>query len=116
MNLDRLIVPHDRLLVQLRSKQKQTAGGIILPDEAQTTQRVGTVLKVGKSVIALDLEAGDEVTFGVHELSPDEVLRKTFFEDAEKGSVGLINWRGVQAVIKKAEKEEQHGTPTNQMP
>ena len=62
---------HDRVLVRRLEAPEKTAGGIIIPDNAQEKPQEGEVVAVGSgtasddgTIIALDLKAGDKILFG----------------------------------------------------
>lgn len=62
---------HDRVVVRRIEEATTTAGGIIIPDNAQEKPSQGTVVSVGPgargedgAIVALDVKAGDTVLFG----------------------------------------------------
>jgi chaperonin GroES len=62
---------HDRVVVQMLDAETRTASGIVIPDAAQEKPTRGRVLAVGAgrtldngTVIALQVQVGDEVLFG----------------------------------------------------
>ena len=62
---------HDRILVKRVEEEKQTKGGIIIPDTATEKPIEGTIIAVGKGKIAddgkiipLDVKKGDRILFG----------------------------------------------------
>jgi len=62
---------HDRLVVKRVAEEKQTAGGLYIPDSAKEKPARGVVIAVGEGKrdesgkrIALDVSKGDEVLFG----------------------------------------------------
>jgi len=62
---------HDRVLVRRVETEEKTAGGIIIPDNAQEKPSEGVIVAAGSgmrkddgSVVALELKAGDMVLFG----------------------------------------------------
>lgn len=62
---------HDRILVKRVEEEKQTKGGIIIPDTATEKPIEGNVIAVGKGkiaddgkTIALDVKKGDRILFG----------------------------------------------------
>jgi len=62
---------HDRIVVEAAAKEERTAGGIILPDNAQEKPQRGTVIAVGPGkrldsgqLSAMDVKAGDTVLYG----------------------------------------------------
>ena len=62
---------HDRVLVRRIEAEEKTAGGIIIPDNAQEKPSEGEIVSVGSgakaedgTVTPLDVKAGDRVLFG----------------------------------------------------
>ena len=62
---------HDRVVVRRIEEATTTAGGIIIPDNAQEKPSQGEIVSVGPgargedgSIVALDVKAGDTVLFG----------------------------------------------------
>jgi chaperonin GroES len=62
---------HDRIVVEASAKEERTAGGIILPDNAQEKPQRGKVLAVGPGkrldsgqLSAMDVKVGDTVLYG----------------------------------------------------
>ncbi len=62
---------HDRIVVEAAAKEEKTAGGIILPDNAQEKPQRGKVLAVGPGkrldsgqLSAVDVKVGDTVLYG----------------------------------------------------
>jgi len=62
---------HDRVVVRRLEEATTTAGGIIIPDNAQEKPSQGTVVSAGPgarneagALVALDVKAGDTVLFG----------------------------------------------------
>lgn len=62
---------HDRILVKRVEEEKQTKGGIIIPDTATEKPIEGTIIAVGKGkigddgkIIPLDVKKGDRILFG----------------------------------------------------
>lgn len=62
---------HDRIILEAAAKEEKTAGGIILPDNAQEKPQRGTVLAVGPGkrldsgqLAPVDVKAGDTVLYG----------------------------------------------------
>lgn len=62
---------HDRVVVQVLEAETRSAGGIVIPDNAQEKPTTGRVLAVGAgrtldngTVLALSVAVGDEVLFG----------------------------------------------------
>jgi len=62
---------HDRVLVRRIAAEEKTAGGIIIPDNAQEKPSEGIIVAAGTgarredgSVVAMEVKAGDMVLFG----------------------------------------------------
>jgi chaperonin GroES len=62
---------HDRVLVRRVEAESKTAGGIIIPDNAQEKPQEGEVVSVGSgakaedgTVTPLDVKSGDRILFG----------------------------------------------------
>ena len=62
---------HDRILIKRLEEDKESEGGIIIPDTAKEKPIQGKVIAVGKGkimksgeVIPLDVKKGDKVLFG----------------------------------------------------
>jgi chaperonin GroES len=62
---------HDRIIVKAAEREQMTAGGIILPDNAQEKPQRGEVLAVGPgktldsgTVAPVDIKVGDHVYYG----------------------------------------------------
>lgn len=68
MNLNPL---HDRVVVQIVEAEKKSAGGIVIPDNAQEKPSTGTVKAVGAgrrtvdgTLVPMTVKVGDTVMFG----------------------------------------------------
>lgn len=62
---------HDRIVVEAAAKEEKSAGGILLPDNAQEKPQRGTVLAVGPgkrldsgALAAVAVKPGDVVMYG----------------------------------------------------
>ncbi len=62
---------HDRIIIEAAAKEERSAGGIILPDNAQEKPQRGKVLAVGPGkrldsgqLSAMDVKEGDTVLYG----------------------------------------------------
>jgi chaperonin GroES len=94
---------HDRIVVRRVDAETTSAGGIIIPDNAQEKPIQGEVIAVGDGAVlengerrALDLKAGDRVLFGKYsgtevKLHGEELL--------------VMRESDVMAVIENASKE-----------
>jgi len=60
---------HDRMIVKRLEEEKQTKGGLFIPDTAKEKPQQGKVVAVGSGkredgkLVALDVKAGDTVLF-----------------------------------------------------
>ncbi len=61
----------DGLIVKRDEQQQKTAGGIVLPGQAQETPQWGIVIKIGRGkydsqgrLLAMSVKSGDRVLFG----------------------------------------------------
>jgi chaperonin GroES len=62
---------HDRVVIRRLNAEEKSAGGIIIPDNAQEKPMEGEVVAVGPGarneqghIVALDVKAGDRILFG----------------------------------------------------
>jgi len=62
---------HDRVVVRRVESETKTAGGIIIPENAQEKPQEGEIVSVGSGarddagkLVALDVKAGDRILFG----------------------------------------------------
>ena len=62
---------HDRLVVRAQAAETKSAGGIVIPDNAQEKPTTGEVLAVGPGrvtqegqTVAMTVKVGDRVMFG----------------------------------------------------
>lgn len=62
---------HDRVVVRVLEAETRSAGGIVIPDNAQEKPTTGRVMAVGTgrtldngTVLGLAVQVGDEVLFG----------------------------------------------------
>jgi chaperonin GroES len=89
---------HDRIVVKrLEEEVDKTAGGLFIPDSAKEKPQKGEVVAVGKGkrsedgkLIALDLQAGDQILFGKYsgsEIKMDGVEYLIMREDEVLGVV-----------------------------
>lgn len=73
----------DRVVVEPKSAEEVTSGGIVLPDSAQEKPQRGTVISVGPGKLmdsgergSLSVSVGDEVIYGRYAGSEVEVAGK----------------------------------------
>jgi chaperonin GroES len=88
---------HDRILVKRVEEEKQTKGGIIIPDTATEKPIEGTIIAVGKGkvgddgkIIPLDVKKGDRILFGKYggqEVKTDGVEYLIMSEDDVLGII-----------------------------
>ncbi len=62
---------HDRVVVRRVESETKTAGGIIIPENAQEKPQEGEIVSVGSGardeagkLVSLDVKAGDRILFG----------------------------------------------------
>jgi chaperonin GroES len=53
----------DRVMVKLEKSEAKTAGGIIIPDNAQEKTQTGLVVAVGDDTEVIKVKAGDKVMY-----------------------------------------------------
>jgi chaperonin GroES len=57
----KLIPLADRVLVKLEQSESKTAGGIIIPDNAQEKTQAGTVVAIGDDTDVIKVKVGQKV-------------------------------------------------------
>ena len=87
---------HDRMIVKRLEEEKQTKGGLFIPDTAKEKPQQGKVVAVGSGkredgkVVALDVKAGDTILFAKYagtEIKLDGVEHLILREDDVFGIV-----------------------------
>jgi chaperonin GroES len=92
---------HDRILIRRAAEQKNTAGGIIIPDTAKEKPMEGEVLAVGSgtrsadgTVHALDVAVGDRVLFGKWSGTEIRLDSEELMIMKESDLLGIVESRG----------------------
>ncbi|KKN08958.1 hypothetical protein LCGC14_1051470 [marine sediment metagenome] len=94
MDYKKAVICGDRLLVRIRSAEEMTAGGIILPDQAQAERKISEVIKIGDEYGGT-AGLGDDVLCSVHALS-------SFATEDEFGpGMHIVNRKDVMAIFPK---------------
>ena len=95
---------HDRVLVKCVDQEEKTAGGIIIPDNAQEKPMEGKVISVGSgskaedgTVVPLDVKKGDRILFGKWSGSEVKLDGEDLMILKESDILGIVD----QAVSKK---------------
>ena len=88
---------HDRVLVEPRTAEEKTAGGIIIPDTAQEKPQEGKIVAVGNGAKgedgkaqALDVKKGDKVLYGKWSGTEVKVDGKDLLIMKESDIMGII--------------------------
>ena len=88
---------HDRILVKRVEEEKQTKGGVIIPDTATEKPIEGNVVAVGKGkiaddgkTIALDVKKGDRILFGKYGGSDVKIDGVEYLIMREDDVLGII--------------------------
>jgi len=97
---------HDRVLVRRIATEEKTAGGIIIPDNAQEKPSEGIVVAAGTgarredgSVVAMEVKAGDLVLFGKWGGTEVSIDGEELIIMKESDILGVVE--GVKAAKKK---------------
>jgi len=100
---------HDRVLVRRVEEEKQTAGGIIIPDTAKEKPMEGEILAVGPGNlnekgerVPLDVKVGDHVLFGKWSGSETKIGGDELLIMKESDIMGIIEARGAKSARKAA--------------
>lgn len=96
---------HDRVLIKrIEDTNNQTAGGIIIPDNAKEKPQEGEVIAVGAGKYkedgtrqTLDVKAGDRVLFGKYSGSEVKIDGEEFIIMREDEILGIISRAGAAA-------------------
>ena len=88
---------HDQVLIKRSEADSETAGGLIIPDDAKAKSQHGEVLAVGPGrlldngeVHPLDVKVGDVVYFKAYTGTEVEIEGETFVVMTENDLVGVI--------------------------
>lgn len=96
----------DRAVIQRIPAEKESAGGIILPELAKKTPNIGIVLRVGagryvdgtQDRLPMSVRRGDKVVFGQYDGTEQEI-------DGMK--IVILRERDILAVLDKEEDEDE---------
>ena len=87
----------DRVVVKV-VKEEKTAGGLVLPDNAQEKPQTGEVLAVGPGKIldngsrtTVDVQMGDKVLFAKYSGTEVKLDGETYLLIAEKDILGVVS-------------------------
>ena len=88
---------HDRVVVRRVESETKTAGGIIIPDNAQEKPMEGEVVSVGSGardeagkLVPLDVKAGDRVLFGKWSGTEVKIGGEDFLIMKESDLMGIV--------------------------
>lgn len=88
---------HDRIIVQRKDAETQTASGIIIPDSAKEKPQEGKIVAVGKgrvkddgTVIALEVKSGDSVLFGKYAGTEIKIDENDYIMMKEEDILGIV--------------------------
>jgi chaperonin GroES len=95
---------HDRVLVRRVDEEKQTAGGIIIPDTAKEKPVEGTILAIGPGRrnekgerTPLDVKVGDIVLFGKWSGTEAKIDGEDLMIMNESDIIGIIEAAGAKS-------------------
>jgi len=98
---------HDRVVVRRLNAEEKSAGGIIIPDNAQEKPMEGEVIAVGPGarteqgqIVALEVKAGDRILFGKWSGTEVKLDGEELLIMKESDIMGVID--GNPAIKKKA--------------
>jgi len=88
---------HDRVVVRRMAEERQSAGGIVIPDSATEKPIQGEVLAVGRGKILdngevrpLDVKVGDRVLFGKYAGTEVKVSGEEVVVMREEDIMGVV--------------------------
>ena len=88
---------HDRVVVRRVESETKTAGGIIIPDNAQEKPMEGEVVSVGSGardeagkLVPLDVKAGDRVLFGKWSGTEVKISGEEYLIMKESDIMGIV--------------------------
>ncbi|MFT5489085.1 MAG: chaperonin GroES [Alphaproteobacteria bacterium] len=100
---------HDRVLIRRVEEEKQSAGGIIIPDTAKEKPMEGEILAVGPGSldekgerIPLDVKVGDLVLFGKWSGTETKIDGEELVIMKESDIIGIIEATGSKSARKAA--------------
>ena len=98
---------HDRVVIRRVDAEEKTAGGIIIPDNAQEKPMEGVVVAAGPGardeqghIVALEVKAGDRILFGKWSGTEVKLDGEDLLIMKESDIMGIVE--GTPAVKKKA--------------
>ena len=98
---------HDRVVIRRVDAEEKTAGGIIIPDNAQEKPMEGVVVAAGPGardeqghILALEVKAGDRILFGKWSGTEVKLDGEDLLIMKESDIMGIVE--GTPAVKKKA--------------
>jgi chaperonin GroES len=98
---------HDRVVIRRVDAEEKTAGGIIIPDNAQEKPMEGVVVTAGPGardeqghIVALEVKAGDRILFGKWSGTEVKLDGEDLLIMKESDIMGIVE--GTPAVKKKA--------------
>jgi chaperonin GroES len=88
---------HDRVVVKRLEEERQSAGGIVIPDNAAEKPDQGEVVAIGKGKILengkvrpLDVEVGDRILFGKFSGQTVEIESTEYLVVREDDIMGVV--------------------------
>ena len=88
---------HDRVVVRRVESETKTAGGIIIPDNAQEKPMEGEIVSVGSGardesgkLVPLDVKAGDRVLFGKWSGTEVKISGEEYLIMKESDIMGIV--------------------------
>lgn len=88
---------YDRILVQLRTEDEVTAGGIIIPDTAKERPQEGNIVSIGEgrrtddgTLKPLAVKVGDKVLFGKYAGTEVKIEGDEYYIMREDDILGII--------------------------
>ena len=88
---------HDRVVVRRVDSETKTAGGIIIPDNAQEKPMEGEIVSVGSGardeagkLVPLDVKAGDRVLFGKWSGTEVKISGEDYLIMKESDIMGIV--------------------------
>ena len=88
---------HDRVVVRRVESETKTAGGIIIPDNAQEKPMEGEIVSVGSGardesgkLVPLDVKAGDRILFGKWSGTEVKISGEDYLIMKESDIMGIV--------------------------
>jgi len=89
---------HDRVIVKRLDEERQSAGGIVIPDTAAEKPSMGEVVAVGPGktgengkVQPMPMKAGDKVLFGKYSGQEFKMDNKDLLHMREDDVIGIVS-------------------------